>query len=496
MISRERGWLLGARWKPMVGGLLLGIAVALAVIQLSTPQYASTATLLVSARNSGAAATVEANELAIQRMPTYVELARSERVAQDVVDGLQLPLTRDQLLRMVTATVSPGTSLLTIGVTAADPNRAAAVANAIAQRIVARSGELEQPPPAPAPAPAPGISAQVVADALPATSPVFPQPVPTVVLGALLGLLAAIVLLVLRRALAPRITHRRQLGRVLQAPVLATVARDRGAGRHPLVVRDEPRGARAEVYRRLRATLQPGSTESAAKVVMVTSPSPGDGSTSVLCNLAYVMAETGQRVLVVEADYDRPRAADWFGVSRAVGLTDVLTGTARLDGLVQPTPGGVDVISSGGIPANPGQVLASPLLAAFLHEARLRYHVVLVDVASVLRVADATVLAPLVDGIVLVVRHGTPVRRVENAREALQVGPAHLLGAVLTRAPGGVARGDARYATPAPAPEPAPSLPAPRQPEELAVAANGAADLPPRPSPFPRNRVPRPRPSR
>jgi tyrosine-protein kinase len=493
MISRERGWLFGARRKPMVGGLLLGIAVAFAVIQFSTPLYASTATLLVSARNSGAPATVEANELAIQRMPTYVELARSERVAQDVVDGLQLPLTRDQLLRAVTATVPPGTSLLTIGVTDADPNQAAVIANAIAQRIVARSGELEQPPSPPAPAPAPAISAQVVADALPATSPVFPQPAPTVVLGALLGLLAAIVLLVLRRVLAPRITHRRQLGRVLQAPVLATVARDRGAGRHPLVVRDEPRGARAEVYRRLRATLQPGSSEPAAKVVMVTSPSPGDGSTSVLCNLAYVMAETGQRVLVVEADYDRPRAADWFGVSRAVGLTDVLTGTARLDGLVQPSPGGVDVISSGAIPANPGQVLASPLMAAFLHEARLRYHVVLVDVASVLRVADATVLAPLVDGIVLVVRHGTPVRRVESAREALQVGPANLLGAVLTRTPGGVARGDARYATPAP--EPAPSLPAPRQPEELAVAANGVAELPPRPSPFPRNPVPRPRPT-
>ena len=266
------------------------------------------------------------------------------------------------------------------------------------------------------------------------------------------------------------------------------------SSQHPLVVRDDPRGSWAEAFRRLRANLQFVDVDRAHKIVMLTSPSSGDGTTTVLCDLACAMAETGQRVLVVEADLRRPRTAERFGVAQTVGLTNILARRARVEDVVQRANGGVDIVTSGPIPPNPGPLLASSQMARFLTEVRPHYDVVLIDAAPVLPVADATVLAPLVDAVVLVVRLGTPARRVEAARDALQVVSARLLGTVLTMARGRAGRGDERYAAAAPAASfaqaaplapPAPTAPVPAVATPTGSGNGGAGRN--GPSPFPRS---------
>jgi capsular exopolysaccharide synthesis family protein len=497
MTPREYLDLFRERWRAMLAGLLLGVAVAVGVVQLSTPQYASTVTLFVSAGTStDASAALDRNQLSVQRMQTYVQLATSEGIARDVAQSLDLDLTGDELVDKIVASAEPDTVLLTVTVTDADPTLAADIANVLADRFISSVDELEQPsaaqpeppvvaaPGAPVVSGDPVVSATVFEEATPSASPVSPRPLLTIALGALLGLLAGTALAVLRHVLAPSITNRRVLADVAGAPVLGVIDRYRGQSPPPLVVRDDPEAPGAEAFRRLRANLQSVDGHRAApKIVMLTSPSSGDGTVTALCDLACAIAETGQRVLVVEADLRRAEVADRFGVTQTVGLTNILARGARVEDVVQRADGGVDVVTSGPIPPNPGPLLASSQMARLLTEVRPQYDVVLVGAAPVLPVADATVLAPLVDAVVLVVRLGTPARRVEAARESLRVVSARVPGTVLTMAPDRAGRNE-RYVAAAPAAPTAPSLTVPAT--APTGSENGDAG-PRRPSSVPRS---------
>jgi capsular exopolysaccharide synthesis family protein len=498
MTPREYLDLFRERWRAMLAGLLLGVAVAVGVVQLGTPQYASTVTLFVSAgTSSDASAALDRNELSVQRMQTYVQLATSEGIVQDVVQSLDLDLSSDELVHKIAASAEPDTVLLAITVTDANPKLAADIANALADRFISSVEELEQPaaaqpeppvgavPGAPVGTGEPVVSAAVFEEATPSPSPVSPRPLLTIALGALLGLLAGTGLAVLRQALAPSITNRRMLADVAGAPVLGVIDRYRGKSPPPLVVRDDPEGSGAEAFRRLRANLQSVDGDRAAhKIVMLTSPSSGDDTVTVLCDLACAMAETGQRVLVVEADLRRAEVAERFGVTQTVGLTNILARGTRVEDVVQRADGGVDVVTSGPIPPNPGPLLASSQMARFLTEVRPQYDVVLVGAAPVLPVADATVLAPLVDAVVLVVRLGTPAYRVEAARESLRVVSARVPGTVLTMARGRAGRRDERYVAAAPA---APTAPSCAVPATAPTGSENGGAGPRRPSPVPRS---------
>jgi tyrosine-protein kinase len=496
MTPREYLDLFRGRWRAILAGLLLGIVGAIGVVLLSAPQYASSVTLFVSAGTStDASAALDRNELSVQRMQTYAQLATSESIARDVVLSLELDMTADELVDKISASAEPDTVLLTVTVTDQKPDLAADIANVLADRFVARVEELEQPaaaqpdpaaqavPGAPVVSGDPVVTATVLEEAIPATSPVSPQPLLTIAIGVLLGLFAGIALAVLRQTLAPSITNRRRLAEFAGAPVLGVLRRYRGDARPPIVVRDDPRSRRAEAFRRLRANLQFVDADGVHKIVMLTSPASGDGTATVLCELACAMAETGQRVLVVEADLRRPRIADRFGVAQTVGLTNILARGARVEDVVQRARGGVDVVTSGPIPPSPGPLLASPTMARFLTDVRSQYDVVLVGAAPVLPVADATVLAPLVDAVVLVVRLGTPAHRVEAARESLRVVSARVPGTVLTMAPDRAGRNE-RYVAAAPAAPTAPSLTVPAT--APTGSENGGAG-PRRPSPVPRS---------
>jgi capsular exopolysaccharide synthesis family protein len=507
MTPREYLDLFRGRWRMVLAGLLLGVAGAVGVVLLSTPQYASKVTLFVSAgTSSDASAALDRNELSARRMQTYVQLATGESIAREVAESLGLNLTSDELVDKIAASAEPDTVLLTVTVTDADPYLAASIANVLADRFISSVEELEQPaapqleppvgaaPGAPVVSGDPVVSATVFEEAVPSASPVSPRPLLTVALGALLGLLAGIGLAVLHQALAPSITNRRRLADIAGAPVLGVISRHPGHSRHRLVVHDDPTGSRAEAFRRLRANLQFVDVHHAHKIVMLTSPSSGDGTTTVLCDLACAMAETGQRVLVVEANLRRPRTAHRFGVAPTVGLTNILARGARVDDVVQRANAGVDVVTSGPLPPNPGPLLASPQMARFLSDVRLQYDVVLVDAAPTLPVADATALAPLVDAVVLVVRLGTPAHRVVAARDTLRMVSARLLGTVLTMARDRAGRPDEPYAVAAPdaslapaAPQvPPPTVPAPPAAVLTVSQSVGTGTGRHRPRPLPR----------
>jgi non-specific protein-tyrosine kinase len=170
------------------------------------------------------------------------------------------------------------------------------------------------------------------------------------------------------------------------------------------------------------------------QVIQVTSPSPGEGKSTTIANLAVALARAGQRVVVVCCDLRRPRIHQFFGVGNEIGLTSALLGERSTVEAVQAVPGLVNVVvlASGPVPPNPSELLAGGRLASILDGLRASADVVLVDCPPILPVTDAAVLANRVDGTLLVVAAGhTHQKELQRAVELLRQVDAPLLGCVL-----------------------------------------------------------------
>jgi capsular exopolysaccharide synthesis family protein len=203
-----------------------------------------------------------------------------------------------------------------------------------------------------------------------------------------------------------------------------------------LVTLSDPRSAAAEAYRTLRTNLQFTMLDRPSRALLVTSPLAGEGKSTTLANLAVVSAEAGMRVVVLDADLRRPRIHELFGVSQSPGFSSLALGVESGDMPLQDTAvAGLRVLTSGILPPNPSELLASPRTAAILESLRELADLVLIDSAPVLPVSDAAVLAARCDGVLLVVRYGkTPRDAARRAREQLDKVGARILGVTINGA--------------------------------------------------------------
>ena len=207
-----------------------------------------------------------------------------------------------------------------------------------------------------------------------------------------------------------------------------------------LVLVSDPRSAAAEAYRTLRVNIQFASPDHPLRTILATSAGPDDGKSTTLANLAIALAETGAPTLLVDCDLRRPSLHTLFGLPNEAGLTSLmLAGTAMPDAAGLPLQATVvpnlRLLPSGPLPPNPAELLASRRMADLLLLLAEQATYVLFDTPPILAVADAAVLAPRVDGVLLVVRAGKTRRDLAvKARKMLDQVKANLVGAVLTDA--------------------------------------------------------------
>ena len=189
----------------------------------------------------------------------------------------------------------------------------------------------------------------------------------------------------------------------------------------------------AESYRRLRTALIHIRMKKALQVIVVTSPNPGEGKTTTICNLAIAFAETGKRVLLIDADLRRPTVHTTFNCNQHPGLTDHLFGKSPTGDIIQKgIVENLDIVSCGYILKNPARVFGAENLRTFIAEMRSQYDWILIDAPPILVVNDAAALAAMVDGTVMVVSSGlTRFAAVERAVGYLQSAGGVLLGTVL-----------------------------------------------------------------
>jgi polysaccharide biosynthesis transport protein len=196
-----------------------------------------------------------------------------------------------------------------------------------------------------------------------------------------------------------------------------------------------PNSAVADAYRVLRTNLIFTSAETTGRVVLVTSASPGEGKTTTVANLAAALAQNGAKVLTLDADLRRPTLHQHFSLPMAPGLSDLIVGKAAASEAIQSTRiDRLQLLACGYLPPNPAELLGSAMMKQVIDAVRAHYDWVLIDAPPLLAMADAPVLCPLVEGVVLVLAAEVATRpSVLRAIEQVQGVGGKVLGTVLNR---------------------------------------------------------------
>ena len=189
----------------------------------------------------------------------------------------------------------------------------------------------------------------------------------------------------------------------------------------------------AESYRALRTSLLLSSAERAPRTMLVTSSHPAEGKTTIVANTAISLAQTGARVLVLDADMRRPRCHKILSMKNEVGLSTFLSREISIQRVIQSheTPN-LDVMTAGPIPPNPSELLSSLKWRVLIAELEDHYDHIVIDSPPVIHVTDALIISPYADGVILVVKGGqTPREAVMRAKQALYDVNAKIFGVVL-----------------------------------------------------------------
>ena len=222
---------------------------------------------------------------------------------------------------------------------------------------------------------------------------------------------------------------------IAKAHLLKKVAGSSTTAR-PLITYLEPQSEIAEAYRALRTSILLSSVSHPPRSILITSSVPQDGKTMTCVNIAIVLAQQGKRILLVDADMRRPSVHKAFGLKGQVGLSNVLTGGAKINESIQPTiQPNLFVIPAGLVPPHPSELLSSSLMRDLLKKWLDEYDHVIVDSPPVISVTDAVLLSVQTDAVLLVVRSGqTTAAHVRRTRNVLQSVKAGLLGVVVNAA--------------------------------------------------------------
>ncbi|MFC1570826.1 GumC family protein [Candidatus Omnitrophota bacterium] len=261
-------------------------------------------------------------------------------------------------------------------------------------------------------------------------APVRPNKKLNLLMAFFLGIISGGMLSFLFEALDQSIRTPDDIKNYLHLPALATIALPKTesdkAVKPEFITSQRPRSTISESYRSLRTSIMFTAVEHKRKTILLTSSGPQEGKTTTAINLAIVMAQAGEKTILLDADLRQPKIEKNFNIGAEHGMTEALAGTEDIDSVIRKTDiNNLDIITCGSIPPNPSELLGSGKMVELLEELELRYDRVIIDTPPVLAVTDSVILSGKVDGTIIVVRAG------ETNRNAV-VKTKEILGTVLT----------------------------------------------------------------
>jgi succinoglycan biosynthesis transport protein ExoP len=419
---------------------LTGLGVAAGITYASTPMYEAKLQLFVSTQSSDfdISALVQGSSFSQQRVKSYAQIIPSPTTLTPVIESLGLEITPQELAKRVKASAPLDTVLINVSVTDESPIRSAQIANSIGDYFSQFVNELElsredSTPP---------IKVSVVKKASAPEDPATPRTTLNLILGLILGFALGVSISILRQIFDNTIKNEQDLD---QTPLLGAIGFDEEAESKPLITQISRYGARTEAFRQLRTNIQYLRAEQPPKLISITSALPGEGKTSTSINLALSLAQSGFKVMLIEADLRRPKVSSYLAIpSKVAGLTEILSG--KVEGSVAERITQVkqvfgseitmDVITSGVVPPNPAELLDSETFVQFLKVLRDEYQFVIIDCPPTLPVADASIISTRTDGVLVVTAAGsTRKNQFLGVREAITNVGGQILGAILNKIP-------------------------------------------------------------
>ncbi len=427
--------VIANHWRLVAVSVLACAVAGAAVAWTATPVYAAGTQLFVAAAGApdDPSQTYQGGLFSQQRVLSYAKIVSGPAITERVIRRLQLDTTPEELESRIRARVPLDTVLLDITVKDTSPQRASAIADAVALEFSRYVNTLESRPGNGSP-----VKATITRQALMPTSPVAPRKPLYVGFGIFVGLVLGCGAALLRDALDTRVRTRDHAGAAAGAVVLGPIVDDPSAEAVPLVVVDDPLSLPSESYRQLRTNVRALIADQGLRSIVITSPSQGEGKSLITANLGLSFAQAGLRVILVDGDLRRPRLTELMGSTSAEGITHVLAGTCHVDQALWTWRAGfpLQVLGTGPPVRNPSELLGSKRFLALLDALGSRADIVLLDAPALLPVTDAAILARITSGAILVARYGsTRADQLESSAELLRTVNANLLGVVVNRAP-------------------------------------------------------------
>lgn len=481
------GVLRRRKWTIIRAALIVAV-VAVLVGLLLGPTYEGVAVILVSEQDP--IATMFGTNLPVlstqpeRSLQTHVQLIQLRPLLEQVIKELDLDTDVDDLAAQVSVDPKGQTNLLTIAVRDRDPERAAQIANSLADayiqwtqykkhvRIAAAEdqvekqlaearAEIERVRTAPATASLPSdcsialqsaadrynrllsqrdelrmsdhlqsATGSLVASASADTKTVSPKPVRDGLVGLLLGLLAGLAIAFVAERYEDALTSSEEAAGIYGVPVLGEIPIRTTEGPAALL---RPGTAEAQGYAELRNSLAFVGQQRHLKSVLITSAEAGEGKSTVAANLAAAFAHAGDSVVFLDCDFRRPAGQQHFAVDTTVGLSDVLTRGHDLGTALQ-SPIGFDnllVLPAGRLPENPSALLSSAAMQEMVAEIAAVADWVIIDTPPLLAVADAAAAARWSDGVLIVTQVGVSTSdAAKRSRQMLENVGARMLGVV------------------------------------------------------------------
>ena len=273
--------------------------------------------------------------------------------------------------------------------------------------------------------------------------PISPKPYQTAALSGAVGLLMAAGIVFLVEYLDDTVKTPDEVKELLGLPVIGLVGDLQSSGngnkrkRTGMHVAYQPRSPVSEAFRSLRTNLEFSSIDDPLKTVMVTSPGASEGKTTIAANLAIALAQSGRKILLLDADLRRPSVHQQFDISNRAGLSDLVRGKFDISDVTQKTNAvkNLSIITSGSLPPDPAELLGSERMRNLLEELKQYFDMIVID-APPLLVADPQILCGLSDGMIYVIQPGrTRALAAKTPLEELERINIKLLGVVMNRIP-------------------------------------------------------------
>jgi len=278
-------------------------------------------------------------------------------------------------------------------------------------------------------------------------SPVGPNVILTVTMACFFAAVIALGVVYMLNFLDNTVKSPEEVKKISGLAVLAGIPNIEGESyTEKLITVNDPRSPTSEAYRSLRTGLQFSVIDLPRHTaVMVTSPRPSDGKTITAANLAVVLAQAGNKVLLLDGDLRRPSLHKLFELSNRTGLTDIYhsLSTRTHEGSIDETVEqytkatsieGLSIITSGPLPPNPSELLGSKFSKLLLEILKITFDYIVIDTPPTLVVTDSIVLSTKVDGVLVIIdANKTPRNQLKECIESLKEVNATLLGVVVNR---------------------------------------------------------------